>query len=67
MAYEFEGEVYVLFRGESEDGRGVANPVKITASSVTAQQFLDRIKGNPYSFGYVLVFRDGKYVRTIHA
>jgi hypothetical protein len=49
---------YMLFDGESEDGRGEGEYHSRTTSKQKAMEFYSKIESNLYSVGYVLIVTD---------
>jgi hypothetical protein len=49
---------YLLFDGESPDGRGPGTYLKRTTSEKEAVKHKDKCKKNPYSVGYVMEITD---------
>lgn len=55
---------FLLFDGESPDGRGSANYAGRTTDVKKAVWHFRKISGNPYSTGYVQIVTDNTYQRA---
>lgn len=54
---------YILFDGQSEDGRGPAAFKRRTTSEEVAFDFFVKLQKNPFSTGFVRVYTDTKEIK----
>lgn len=52
---ELPEKIYLLYAGESEDGKGHPDYLGRTADKAEARKHWDSLKGNPYSVGKVVM------------
>lgn len=57
--------IYVLYRGTSEDGRGRGNYIGWTFDKKLAEQIRDEYANNPYSTNHVTVYKQDEYLKEL--
>ena len=55
---------FLLFDGESEDGRGSASYIGRTLSVKLAYAHTLQCKANPYSTGYTVIITNNQYIHA---